>query len=491
MPIIATPSGALEGIALDGVDAYLGIPYAEPPVGPRRFRAPVAAGRWTDTRRATTFGPSAPQVIGGPFAGLVPGMKVGETSEAHCLTLNVWAPHGDGAGLPVMVWIHGGAFVLGGASLPTYDGRLLAAEQRVVVVSVNYRLGALGWLTGVAGVTPNCGLLDQILALAWVQDHIGCFGGSPDNVTVFGESAGAGSVIHLLAAPAARGLFHRAIAQSPGAGQTMTLGTAGQVATALLDQVPDLATAPVERILEAQATVANDLLLTVGSMPFHPAVDGAVIPSAPLEAGSTANVPLLAGSTKEEMRLFAEPYLDDFDHSTLVKVLDRMLSAEAHRPLGAAKVDQVVTAYEALRTGGSEVFAQVATDAIMRLPLADLLDEHSTRAPVYAYSFTWRASGAPREVGACHGVDLPFTFGSLDRDGWGDWVGDAADAEVLSRSVREAWASFARTGVPSAKGLPIWPTYDATRVTMALGREIEVLADPLATARERCAPIRQ
>jgi para-nitrobenzyl esterase len=476
MPQTRIPAGTLDGLALDGAEAYLGIRYGRA----ERFQAPVPA-TWEGVLDATTFGPSAPQVSGGPFSGLVPGMTVGATDE-DCLSLNVWSPSGA-SGLPVMVWVHGGAFVLGGSSLPTYDGRLLAVEQQVVVVSVNYRLGALGWLTGAPGVTPNCGLLDQVLALEWVRDNIAALGGDPGCVTVFGESAGAGSVIHLLSAPSARGLLHRAIAQSPGAGQTMTPQTAQQVADALLAKLPHLLTASVEEILTAQTEVAGDLLMSVGSMPFHPAVDVSTIPAAPLVAGATGDVPLLAGSTSEEMRLFVEPSIDDFDHATLVMVLDPMMSAEAHRPLGADNVDAVVTAYEEVCASPSEVFAQVATDAVMRLPLAQLLDQHA--GPTYCYSFTWQAAGA---VGACHAADLPFTFGTLDREGWSEWVGEG-DAEALSASMREAWASFARTGSPAAKGLPSWPAYDGARLTMGLGRTVEVLQDPLADARLRCAPL--
>ena len=482
MPVLTTPCGALSGVASDGATVYLGIPYALPPVGPLRFQAPVAVPSWTGIREATAFGPSAPQVSGGPFSGLVPGMEVGEASE-DCLTLNIWAPDG-GSDLPVMVWIHGGAFVVGGSSLATYDGLMLATEQQVVVVSVNYRLGALGWLTGLDGVIPNCGLLDQVLALTWVRDNIAAFGGDPGSVTVFGESGGAGSVLHLLAAPVADGLFHRAISQSPGAGQTLPLDVAVTVSAAFAAKVPDLVSATVDELLAAQTEVAGELLMTVGSMPFHPAVDGLTLPAAPLV--STRPVPLLAGTTSEEMRLFAEPYLADFDHDTLVMILAGLMSAEAHRALPTKDVDAVITAYEqALMPPGdrADVFAAVATDVTMRLPLAALLDRHE--GPVYAYSFTWRATGAPRDVGACHAVDLPFTFGTLDRCGWGSWVGDEAEAELLSQWVRAAWASFARTGEPAAA----WPKYDSNRLVMGLGRTVGVLEDPWATARDRCADL--
>lgn len=485
---MTTPNGALAGLRLEGVDAYLGIPYAQPPV---RFQPPVPADPWLGVREATAFGPSAPQPVGGPFSGLVPGMGVGPQSE-DCLTLNVWAPQ-QGAGLPVLVWLHGGAFTIGGSSLPTYDARLLAGEQRVVVVSPNYRLGALGWLSGLPGVTPNCGLLDQLLALAWVREHIASFGGDPDNVTILGESAGAGSVLHLLASPRSAGLVHKAIAQSPGAAQTLSAESAAVVSAALLAKLDgaDLAAVPVAELLAAQQQVADELVMVVGAMPFHPVVDGEVLPAAPLAAGALPPLPLLAGTTAEEMRLFADPLLADLDQATLVMVLQPLLSAEAHRPLDAEAVAQVVAAYaEEPGADGADIFGAVATDQVMRLPLADLLDRHATAASTYAYSFTWRATGAPRDVGACHGADLPFIFGTFDRAGWGEWVGDQDQAEGLSRSVRDAWAAFARTGAPAAKGLPDWPRYDAQRLTMLLGRTVEVAADPLSHARTRCAPLR-
>jgi para-nitrobenzyl esterase len=357
-------------------------------------------------------------------------------------------------------------------------------------VSLNYRLGALGWLSGLDGVTANCGLLDQLLALEWVRDNIAALGGDPGNVTVFGESAGAGSVIHLLTSPRAAGLVHKAIAQSPGAAQTLTADAAGVVSAALVDALGGRhpREVAVEELLAAQQQVADQLVMTVGAMAFHPTVDGTTVPRAPLDEAALLAVPLLAGTTAEEMRLFADPMLDAFDHDTLVSVMEPLLSAEARRPLGTAAVDAAVSAYQQVCRGMADVFAALATDQVMRLPLADLLDGHA--GPAFAYSFTWRASGAPRDVGACHGADIPFTFGSFDVDGWGDWVGDVDEARGLSRAMREAWASFARTGRPSAKGLPDWPDYDESRATMLLGRTVELATDPLADARARCAPLR-
>ena len=479
MSLLTTPSGTLRGLGLEGADAYLGIRYAEPPA---RFQPPVAAAPWQGERDATAFGPSAPQPVGGRFSGLVPGMGVGEQSE-DCLSLNVWTPHGA-EGLPVMVWLHGGAFTIGGSSLPTYDGRLLATEQRVVVVSLNYRLGALGWLSGPDGVTPNCGLLDQLLALEWVRDHITAFGGDPGNVTVFGESAGAGSVIHLLASPRADGLVHKAPAPRPGAGQPMPAAPAAVGSAPRAAPGADRRTASLTSLLAAQQAVADQLLMTVGAMAFHPTVDGSTITRAPLD-GPLLAVPLLAGTTSEEMRLFADTALSSLDLATVAAFLEPLLSAEAHRPLGSEAVAAVVASYAEVHADSRDVFAAVASDQVMRLPLADLLEVHP--GPTYAYDFTWRASG---DVGAGHAVDLPFTFGALDREGWGEWVGDPDAAEGLSRAVREAWATFARTGTPAAKDLPAWPAYDTNRLTMSLGRTVEVTADPLADARRRCGPLR-
>jgi para-nitrobenzyl esterase len=453
MTRVQTVSGSYVG---SDAGAWLGIPYGTA----ERYRAPRPTGPFEGDLSVKWFGPSAPQ-LPGPMSGAVPGMTVAETAE-DCLTLNVWAPHGADR-LPVMVWIHGGAFQIGGSSLQTYDGSLLSREQQVVVVSLNYRLGALGWLTGPDGVTPNCGLLDQVLALTWVRDHIAAFGGNPGNVTVFGESAGAGSVLHLLGTPEAEGLLHKAIAMSPGAGQTLPPEVAATVADALIAKVP--LDAPVEEILAAQAEVAQELLPVVGAMPFHPSGE-------PL-AGRTGAVPLLAGTTTQEMALFVPPM--DLDDATLTALLEPLLSAEAHRPLGAEAVAAVVRAYE-----GPTAMADIATDVTMRLPLEKVLDAHG--GPVYAYSFDYRTTH-----GACHAADLPFVFGSFDVEGWRDWVGGSPDA--LGRTIRDAWAAFARTGVPSAKDLPAWPVYDGARLTMSLGETVEVLEDPLATARARCAPV--
>jgi para-nitrobenzyl esterase len=467
-------AGTLEGTTRDGVDAFLGIPYAEPPVGTRRFRAPVRAARWDGVRPAVAFGASAPQPAAGALAGLVPGMAVGATSE-DCLTLNVWTPGGRSEEpLPVMVWLHGGAFTLGGSSLATYDPTRLVAEQGVVVVSANYRLGALGWLCA-GGIDSNCGLRDQLLALDWVAAHIGSFGGDPARVTVFGESAGAGSGLHLLATG---GAFHQAILQSPGCRQTLTPAKAEVVARTFLGKLDaGPREASVERILAAQAETAAELATTVGSMVFHPAVDGELLSDTPLalaRAGRLAPRPLIAGTTTEEMRLFADARMARLERPVLARVLRGMVATELGTPVGLEEVESVMAAYE------GDVFTAVGTDVVMRLPLEEFLDAYA--GPAYAYSFAWDTG----PHGACHASDLPFTFGTLDHPGWAEFVAADQGAWEVSARMRAAWAAFARDGAPG----PGWPRYEVPeRPTMTFGRTTGVFPDPLADARRRCAPI--
>ena len=508
MVILKTASGAVEGSTVTEsrtgkpVDRFLGIPYAQPPTGALRFRAPVPATAWEGVRSATCFGASAPQPTGGPLSGIVPGMDVGPIGE-DCLTLNVWTPGGRSeAPRAVMFWLHGGAFMIGGTCLETYDPALLVAEQEVVVVSANYRLGALGFLFADRDLAdPNCGLLDQIVALRWVRDNIAAFGGDPDRVTVFGESAGAGSTLHLVASTMCAGLFSQAILQSPGARHTLTAGRAARVAEVFLDKLGigrggrnELESVSVKEVLAAQAATANELRSTIGSMPFHPAIDGEVVDIAPLAAARSGRLParpIIAGTTAEEMRLYADSKMDRLDASALAAILQSMVSTELDRPVDPNGMKTVVESYLADDGAtGSDAFAAVATDAVMRLPLEGFIDAYAEMTgPVYAYSFGWRAASGDRDPGACHAIDLPFTFGTFDRAGWDAFIGADPDADRLSQAVRSAWASFARTGVPDTAGGP-WPRYQPSeRQTLILDRSVKIAADPLADARRRCQPL--
>lgn len=485
MGVVDTTNGPVLGTTVRepdrrAVEVFRGIPFARPPVRPLRFAAPEPPEGWREPRDATRFGPSAPQPANNLLNGVVPGMTVGETSE-DCLTLNVWTPATSAANRtgarPVMVWLHGGSFLLGGSSLPTYDGARLAADGDVVVVSCNYRLGALGFC---ALDVANCGLLDQIAALEWVRDNIASFGGDPGRVTIFGESAGGGCVLHLLAAPGARGLFHRAIAQSGATDFTLTAARAAEVAQRFAacagvaaDDLDALRAVPVERILAAQDEAAVALLPTVGLMPFHPVADGTVVRAAPetaIAAGAADGVDLVIGITADEMRLFLDPATFPPDRATLVRQVARL-----REDLDAtALVDVYAGTARPNRASLGDLWADVTTDLQMSLPARRVADAHARRGnTTYGYVFTWPAAAGDGALRACHGVDLPFTFGTFDREGWDAFVGSGTESEALSTRMRSAWCAFARDGDPG------WPRYEPPRrTTMLLGRECRTVDDP-------------
>ena len=337
-PEVSTTSGRIRGEHVDTYDVFRGVPYAAAPTGARRWQAPVPHETWVGVRDATIFGPAAPQVAGGPLGGLVPDMEPAHTDE-DCLTLNVWTPACDTAKRAVLVWIHGGAFSIGSSALATYSGHALATNQDVVVVTINYRLGALGFLVlDLPGTSANVGLLDQTAALRWVQDNIENFGGDPQRVTIFGESAGGGSVLSLLSTPASYDLYQRAIVQSGATDLVLSRDKALAVTAALTEELgidrSDLAawqTVPVDTILAAQSSVAEKLLATVGMMTLHPVADGDVMPDtwqAMTASGRAATVPLIIGTTHDEMALFDsfDPTMSSLDEDGVAK----RLGAQGH-----------------------------------------------------------------------------------------------------------------------------------------------------------------
>ncbi len=483
-PVVSTTNGPVRGRTEEGCSAFLAVPFAAPPTGDLRWAPPVPPSPWTEPRDASRRGPAAWQPVGGPLDGLVPGMGSADQGE-DCLHLNVWTPAPDGAGRPVMVWIHGGAYTIGSAALPVYDGARLAAATDTVVVSLNYRVGALGFLLlDDPEATANVGLLDQVAGLRWVRDDIAAFGGDPDNVTIFGESAGAGCVLSLLAMPAARGLFHRAIAQSGATDLLLDREGATEVATTFArcagvqpGDLEALRGLGPDAVIAAQTETAGALFATVGMMPFHPCVDGDVLPWTWQEAAErgVSDVPLVIGTTRDEMSLFAS-----FDPAA------RTLDADGLRGRLAATtedVDAVVDAYAATgTTKPPEVWARVSTDRAMWIPSVRLAEAYAAHSPTWAYRFDWPA--APEGMGAPHAVDIPFAFGTIDVDGWDDFLADPVGAQVLSAAIQRLWSTFARDGSPAAE-VPEWAPYDSERrTTLILDREISVVEDPNRPVRE-------
>src|SRR2546421_8463866 len=394
--IIETRYGKVRGSQQGSISVWKGIPFAQPPTGQRRVRAPKPPEPWTGGRAATAFSPMAPQVQEAP-AGLVGANRAVDLRpmSEDCLSLNIWSPGADQEKRPVMVWIHGGAFTLGSASDPWYDGTSFAAKHNIVVVTLNYRLGILGFvylkdLAGAdAGYTGNCGLLDQIAALHWVRENIAAFGGDPDQVTVMGESAGAMSIGTLLGMPAAHGLFQRAVLQSGAGSDLTTRSRATKVAQALLaklglqtSQLAALADVPLEALLKIQPELGREF---AGILAYSPIIDGETLPqhpSAMIAQGSAADVAILVGTNRDEWRLFAlmsgGPQVDE-------EQLTQLFGDEA-KPALAIYIEARAD------TSPELAWIDMMSDLVFRMPAIRLADlQVQQGAPVWMYRFDWES----------------------------------------------------------------------------------------------------
>ncbi|MFH8562231.1 carboxylesterase/lipase family protein [Streptomyces sp. NPDC017988] len=491
---VPTTAGPVRGRVKGEVTAFSGIPYAAPPFGPRRLRPPEAPEPWSGVRDAFSPGPPAPQ------PGYLPAMAdlladAGEPGE-DCLSVNVWtpAPGRTGGRLPVMVWIHGGAFRNGAGSLPAYDGTRLAADG-VVCVALNYRLGAEGFLLLPDG-TANLGLLDQIAALEWVRDNIAGFGGDPDNVTVFGQSAGAISITALMTMPRARGLFRRAITQSGAGHHSHPESVARRVTerlAALAGAEPTregLAGVPPERLVAADSALGREIARAEdpglwgesagGGTTVLPVVDGATLPERPVDAiagGTGADIDLLTGTTTEEFRLFLVP----------LGIAPRITDGVLHGLLAGLGLDDPAKAravYAATRPDAcpGDLLSAAMTDHAYRIPALRVAEARAALgARTYVYEFAWPTPVLDGALGACHLADVGFVFGNL----CDPLLGPDAPQD-LSRQMREAWISFAGTGRPDAPGgaLPPWPAYGERRSVMRLGDDAPAVhEDPEADTR--------
>jgi para-nitrobenzyl esterase len=432
-----------------------GVPYARA----ARFGLPEPA-RWSEPLDATRPGPAPPQTTDG--LDLVPGMVAARQDE-DCLTAEVCTPSLDGR-LPVIVWVPGGSYRIGAASLPVYDGAALAAGP-AVVIGVNSRLGAFGWLAA-DGVPSNLALRDLRAAVHWVHETAPAFGGDPDHVVVMGESAGSGAVAHLLATGDLP--ISGAILQSGAPAGTLDAETAAWVAEQMLaaaqvTTVAELRDLPVDAVLAAQQHTVAAALGKVGMMPFHPWVDGDLLHDSPVRAELTA-VPLGVGTTAHEMELFRDQ-VPELPEDVAVSFLTPKAAA-----LGIT--DESVVR-DALHAAGGDLVEAVA-DLELHLPNDMLSREHRARGnTVWNYRFDWEAPVRR----ACHALDLPFTFGTLDSDTWRDFAGahDPA-ADALSARMRAAWTSFARDGAPSDDVVGRWPD-DAL---VHLGRDASIGPDAVS-----------
>jgi len=491
-PCVETVQGTVEGTAQAGYQRFLGIPYAQPPVGRLRFRAPQAPSPHSGTLTANTFGPHAPQ----PFSTMEHFLGEGApivTDEAECLRLNVWTPNCDEAQRPVMVWIHGGAFVSGTSATSWYDGERFAVDHDLVMVSFNYRLGVLGFTylgdelgSDLAG-SGSLGIQDAVAALRWVRDNIAHFGGDPSNVTIFGESAGAMSVGTLLAMPEAQGLFHKAILQS-GAASSVTSTDAATRNTNELMAILDLDRVDIDALQELSVTTLLRAHQTLAAAHAReglvsiPVVDGTVIDRSPLEAieqGAASDIPLLIGTNRDEWRLFAlfdEEFMAT-DEQRLEAALKTLLSENAAAAL-ATYSRRLGDASPAL------VLASALSDSVFRIPAIRLAEAQSRGGgSAWMYLFTWAIPEAKNGLGSCHAVELPFVFNTLDKPAAELFVGSDPPKQ-LARDVNATWAAFARYGNPGHGAFGEWPRYDPIdRKTMVIDLESRVQSDPLSEER--------
>jgi para-nitrobenzyl esterase len=485
-PVVDTTYGKLRGTSGNKLLSFRGVPYGGSTAGAGRFMPPTKPQPWTGVKDCKELGPISPQTLPGieppEVASTIPAPMLSE----DCLVLNVWTPSTRAGKRPVMVWLHGGGFTSGSAGYTIYDGGNLARKHDVVVVGINHRLNAFGflYLAEIGGSkyaeASNAGMLDIVAALQWVRDNIEHFGGDPGNVTIFGQSGGGGKVSTLLAMPAAKGLFHKAIQQSGANIRGVSREAANKTAEAYLaklglkaDQLDRLHEIPMQQLVDA----------TRGPFQFAPVVDGKTLPANPFDPAApelSADVPLLIGSTENEITFFqGSPLfnfaLDPIDDATLHKNMKQVLRADD------ASTDAVIAAYKKERQGISnlDLFVRAASDNFVRTGILTEADRKVAqhKAPVYVYYFDWKSPVREGKLGAYHTLEIPFVFDNLDVAK--TMVGDGKGQTALEDKMSAAWTAFARSGNPSTKGLPQWPAYNTEqRPTMILGNDCKVTNDP-------------
>ncbi|BCZ23192.1 carboxylesterase/lipase family protein [Mycobacterium senriense] len=491
--VVETNYGPVRGIAEDNIKAWKGIRYAAAPTGELRFRAPQPPPRSTAVADATAFGPACPQPV---FPNMP--LDLGAPQGEDCLRLNVWASSATrpGDAKPVMVWLHGGAYVLGSSSQTLYDGRRLVSHGDDIVVTVNYRLGVLGFLdlssfdSAGRNFDSNVGLRDVLAALEWVRDNIAAFGGDPRRVTLFGESAGAGIVTTLLASPAAEGLFGAAIAQSSPATSVYDRERATLVAQAFLDRLgvgpsesQQLVDLPMAAILAASQQVFDEVpVRNPGRLAFVPIVDGDVLTDYPVklaQEGRSLPVPLIIGTNKHEAALFRlmRSPLMPITPSAITSMFNQIAAEQPDLQLPTEEV--IGSAYSRMRRKTRSL--SIATDVGFRMPSVWLAEGHSRVAPVYLYRFDYATPLLKLlMVNAAHATELPYVWGTLGAPKDPTLkLGGAKTAKAVSKRVRARWINFAAQGTPAGPaGEPEWTPYaEDHRSCLIIGRSDTVAHD--------------
>lgn len=505
---VDTTHGPVRGLVDGEVKVFRGLRYAAPPVGPLRFQPPQPPTPWKTPADASAYGAPAVQMftrpsgeasseLGRSLSEVFPTARETREGREDCLFLNVWTRGlGDGKRRPVMVWFHGGGFEYGSGAWPAYDGAALARKGDVVVVTVNHRLNVFGYgyfaeAFGEAYArSGNAGQLDLIAALEWVRDNAEAFGGDPKNVTIFGESGGGGKVSTLMATPAAKGLFHKAIVQSGPGLKGAPKDQAAQVAERVLAELPiargdaaALQALPAAELIRAayaaQAKAGEGLR-------FRPVVDGVVLPRDPFTPDApaqSADIPLLIGVNKDEMSLFlaSSPWFGKLTDAELVQRAQAALGPRAEPALAAVK--RTYPDY-------SPTYLWTALISEMQFGMGSIAMAErkaaQAAAPAYMYRLAWETPVGNGVFKSPHSLDMPLIFDNVETNR--AFVGPGPEPQVLADQMSAAWLAFARTGDPNTPALPTWPAYDAqARATMVFDLKSRVVNDPNAELRRALA----
>ena len=501
--VVETGIGKVQGLMDGDISTFKGIRYGKPPVGPLRFMPPEKPESWTNVQDATALAAPCMQMYspGGPrqsdfsteMQTIFPTGPESRIDNEDCLFLNVWTPAADAKKRPVMVWFHGGGHAYGSGGWPAYDGRNLAAKGDVVVVTVNHRLNAMGYMYlgdkfgSDFAKSGNVGDLDLVASLQWVKDNIAAFGGDASNVTIMGESGGGSKVSHMLAMPTAKGLFHKAAIQSgPGVTSGKKADAAKlteQVLSALgVTTVEQLRSVPADDIINATRKVMNaGGGYRMGGPNFGPIVDGTVLPRDPFLPAApevSKDVPILIGWNKDEMTIFmaAQPWFGALDFPTL----------DSMAPMFGAKGKPLIEQYRKENPDYSASHIAVRAMGARFIQGTYLLADQKAAqngAPVYVYQLTYETPVQGGTYKSPHTLDIPFMFNNVDKSRV--LVGEGKDAETMGAMMSDAWLAFAKTGVPASPLLPKWEPYNpTTRTVMQLNLKPAMVSDPEKGARE-------